>query len=59
MIWNYICVLVDLFNRKIIGYSAGPYKTAFLVKQAFMIVNGSLENINIFHTNRGNESKTN
>lgn len=21
--WNYICVLVDLFNREIIGYSAG------------------------------------
>lgn len=24
--WNYICVLVDLFNRKIIGYSAGNIK---------------------------------
>ena len=21
--WNYICILVDLFNREIIGYSAG------------------------------------
>ena len=34
MNWNYICVLVDLFNREIIGYSAGPHKTAKLVKQA-------------------------
>ncbi|EGO62654.1 transposase, partial [Acetonema longum DSM 6540] len=22
--WHYICVLIDLFNREIIGYSAGP-----------------------------------
>lgn len=57
MNWNYICVLVDLFNREIIGYSAGPHKTADLVKQAFMTVKGSLENINIFHTDRGNEFK--
>jgi len=57
MNWNYICVLVDLFNREIIGYSAGPHKTAALVKQAFMPVNGSLEKINIFHTDRGNEFK--
>ena len=21
--WNYICILIDLFNRKIIGYSTG------------------------------------
>lgn len=57
MNWNYICVLVDLFNREIIGYSAGLHKTASLVKQAFMTVDGSLENINIFHTDRGNEFK--
>ena len=57
MNWNYICVLVELFNREIIGYSAGPHKTAKLVKQTFMIVSGSLEKINIFHTDRGNEFK--
>lgn len=57
MNWNYICVLVDLFNREIIGYSVGPHKTAKLVKQAFMTVRGSLEKINIFHTDRGNEFK--
>ena len=57
MNWNYICVLVDLFNREIIGYSAGAHKSAKIVKQAFMTVNGSLENINIFHTDRGNEFK--
>ena len=57
MNWNYICVLVDLCNREIIGYSAGPHKTAKLVKQAFMTVSDSLEKINIFHTDRGNEFK--
>ncbi|EGO61866.1 transposase, partial [Acetonema longum DSM 6540] len=29
--WHYICLLVDLFNREIIGYSAGPNKDATLV----------------------------
>ena len=57
MNWNYICVLVDLFNREIIGYSAGPNKTAQLVKQAFQTVHGNLGDIHIFHTDRGNEFK--
>ncbi len=57
MSWNYICVLVDLFNREIIGYSAGPHKTALLVKQAFQSVRGNLDEIQIFHTDCGNEFK--
>lgn len=57
MTWNYICVLVDLFNREIIGFSAGKNKDAQLVAQAFARVETSLENINIFHTDRGNEFK--
>ena len=55
--WNYICVLVDLFNREIIGYSAGEHKSAELVKQAFQSVEGNLEEIKLFHTDRGNEFK--
>ena len=55
--WNYICVLVDLFNREIIGYSAGKHKTAELVKEAFQSVEGSLKDICVFHTDRGNEFK--
>lgn len=54
---HYICVLLDLSNREIIGYSAGAYKTAKLVKQAFLKVDGSLEKIKIFHTDRGSEFK--
>lgn len=55
--WNYICLLIDLFNREIIGYSAGKNKDAALVSKAVARVNVSLNNINIFHTDRGNEFK--
>ena len=55
--WNYVCVLVDLFNREIIGYSAGNHKKAELVKEAFQSVEGNLEEIRLFHTDRGNEFK--
>lgn len=57
MSWNYICLLIDLFNREIIGYSAGRNKDAKLVIQAFSKVETNLKNINIFHTDRGNEFK--
>ena len=57
MNWNYICVLVDLFNREIIGWSAGARKTASLVKEAFSKVESNLNEIQIFHTDRGNEFK--
>lgn len=57
MSWNYICLLIDLFNREIIGYSAGRNKDAKLVMQAFSKVETNLKNINIFHTDRGNEFK--
>ena len=55
--WNYICVLVDLFNREIIGYSAGKNKNSNLVIQAFSKVKINLKQIQIFHTDRGNEFK--
>ena len=55
--WNYVCVLVDLFNREIIGYSAGPYKDADLVYKAFASVKTRLDSITLFHTDRGNEFK--
>ena len=33
--WNYICLIIDLFNREIIGYAAGKNKNAELVYKAF------------------------
>jgi transposase InsO family protein len=55
--WNYICVLIDLFNREIIGYSTGIYKDAPLVYRAFASIKTNLKNICLFHTDRGNEFK--
>ncbi|MEK4936036.1 IS3 family transposase [Bacillus sp. FSL K6-0042] len=55
--WNYVCLLVDLFNREIIGHSAGQKKDAELVSQAFATVKTNLNRITLFHTDRGNEFK--
>ena len=55
--WNYICLIIDLFNREIIGYAAGKNKNAELVYKAFGTIKTNLNNINIFHTDRGNEFK--
>ena len=55
--WNYICLIIDLYNREIIGYAAGKHKTADLVYKAFSKIKCDLRNINIFHTDRGNEFK--
>ena len=55
--WNYVCLLIDLFNREIIGYSAGPNKDAPLVYKAFSKIQTRLDDITLFHTDRGNEFK--
>ena len=51
--WNYICVLIDLFNREIIGYSTGSQKNKELIARAFASVQGDLRQIQMFHTDRG------
>jgi transposase InsO family protein len=55
--WNYICLLLDLFNREVIGYSCGRHKDSALVSKAFSMINGNLKKIEMFHTDRGNEFK--
>src|SRR5690625_4391421 len=55
--WHYICVLVDLHNREVIGQSAGPNKDAKLVQRAFASVPYNLLNLELFHTDRGSEFK--
>ncbi len=55
--WQYICILLDIFNREIIGYAAGKNKDATLVYKAFSTVKSNLAEIAIFHTDRGNEFK--
>jgi transposase InsO family protein len=55
--WNYICILIDLHDREIIGYAAGKNKDANLVYKAFTTVNAGLDKFQVFHTDRGNEFK--
>ncbi|OLO37084.1 hypothetical protein BTR23_14220 [Alkalihalophilus pseudofirmus] len=55
--WNYVCFLIDLYNREIVGYSVGKRKDAALVQRAFATINRPLENVKLFHTDRGSEFK--
>jgi transposase InsO family protein len=55
--WYYICFIIDLFNREVIGYSCGPNKNADLVTTAFRSIKYPLSDINIFHTDCGSEFK--
>lgn len=55
--WNYVCFLLDLYNREIVGYSAGERKDAALVQHAFATVKRPLGTVKLFHTDRGSEFK--
>ncbi len=53
--WKYVCLFVDLFNREIIGYSAGANKDHRLVMKALASIPANLQEVAIFHTDRGKE----
>ena len=53
--WHYVCLILDLFNREIIGYSCGEKKDASLVKEAFGRIPYPLTDVKLFHTDRGKE----
>lgn len=55
--WCYICIIIDLFNREIIGASTSCRKDSRCVIEAFSKIKFNLEEINIFHTDRGREFK--
>ena len=55
--WCYICLLIELSHREIIGYAAGKSKDAELVKSAWLNVKKDIRDICIFHTDRGSEFK--
>ena len=55
--WCYVCLIIDLFNREIIGYSAGKHKDASIVDKAIKSIKYDLNKISIFHSDRGNEFK--
>lgn len=53
--WCYICLLVDLYNREIVGHGASERKDARLVKSAFATLDFPISDIEVFHTDRGSE----
>jgi putative transposase len=53
--WYYVCLFVDFFNREIIGYSVGASKSAGFVYQALSSIKGNLNDVQLFHTDRGKE----
>lgn len=53
--WHYVCLFVDLFNREIIGHSSGANKKAELVYQAIARIQANLNDVKMFHTDRGRE----
>ena len=55
--WRYLCLLLDLCGRKILGSAVGSHKNAKLVETAFYSVQTDLRHIHIFHTDRGSEFK--
>lgn len=55
--WNYICLMLDLYNREIVGYAASKNKNARLVEKALYSIKYDLRKIDLFHSDRGNEFK--
>lgn len=53
--WGYVCLLLDLYNREIVGHACSEHKDAGLVKAAFATVAFPLFEIDVFHTDRGSE----
>lgn len=54
---NYVCLILDLFNREVVGYSVGKFKTPELVIKAIDSIQFNLDETTMFHTDRGLEFK--
>lgn len=55
--WCYICLIIELSHREIIGHAAGTKHDAKLVESALYSIKGDLRKIGTFHTDRGGEFK--
>lgn len=53
--WNYICLMIDLYNGAIVGWSCHDKKDTEIVTKAFASIKFPLDDIQVFHTDRGNE----
>ena len=54
--WYYLCTLLDLCGRFVIGYSFDKHRNAELVQKSFHSIKGNLGNIGIFHYDLGSEA---
>lgn len=55
--WYYICLIIELSHREILGAAASANKDAELVKYALYNIKGDLRKIDMFHSDRGGEFK--
>jgi transposase InsO family protein len=55
--WLYLCVILDLYSRKVIGWAMGPRMTAELMIQAFIMACMRRDPPDgvIFHSDRGSQ----
>jgi putative transposase len=53
--WHYLCVIIDVSNREIVGRSAGKHKNAQLVMDAISQIPINLNSVELFHSDRGKE----
>jgi transposase InsO family protein len=53
--WDYVCLLIDMSNREIVGHSAGEHKDVDLVMASFASVGFPLYDMQVYHTDRGSE----
>jgi putative transposase len=55
--WLYLCVILDVFSRKIVGWAMESYKGAVLVLKALQLAlsRRRLDSVCIFHSDRGSE----
>lgn len=53
--WNYVCLLIDLHNREIVGHAASGRKDSRLAKAAFATLGFPLTDIDVLRADRGSE----
>jgi transposase InsO family protein len=54
-VWHYLCPMLDLGNRRIVGSALNRSRDSKLTKAAFFSISFDLREIRLFHTDRGKE----
>ncbi len=53
--WNYVCTIINLYNRAVVGFSISKNKDANMVYKALVSSKVNFSKVEIFHTDRGSE----